>query len=281
MVKVSFITFTKNSEDRIKGLLSHVKNIVDEIIVIDGCSTDHTVEIAKAFGAKVYRRRPWGYPDPDRMFAVEKASYEWILHLDDDERLCSKLKRDLRKIIEHAAKHNFSALNIMRITLTPNGKPILGPMYPDMRPRVFRKSNVIFKGLVHQPAQIRGKILCLPEDYYILHFPKHTERKMAFYAKLEALEYYDRYKDISISSLNRALLKLTPITCIPLALYYVTLHLRRRKPFNYLGLMQAFKLARYQSMVNLLMVTRSRKQRLIAKIIQERGITNLLDKVNM
>ena len=253
-----------------------MKDIVDEIIVIDGCSTDHTVEIAKAFGAKVYTRRPWGYPDPDRMFAVEKASYEWILHLDDDERLCNKLKRDLKKIIEHAAKHSFSALSITRITLTPNGKPILGPMYPDMRTRVFRKSKVIFKGLVHQPAQIRGRILCLPEEYYILHFRKYTERKMAFYAKLEALEYYDRYKDASISSLNKALLKLTPITCIPLALYYVVLHLRRRKPLNYLGLIQAFRLARYQSMVNLLMIIRSRKQKLMAKIIQERGLTNLL-----
>ena len=278
VVKISFITFTKNSEDRIGRLLNHVKDIVDEIIVVDGCSTDRTVEIAKTFGAKVYTRRSWGYPDPDRMFAVKKTSYEWVLHLDDDERLCSKLKMNFRKIIEYAAKQNFSAISITRITLTSHGKPILGPMYPDVQIRIFKKDSVDFKGLVHEPVRIRGKVLHLPEEYYILHFPKFTKGKTVLYAKLEALEYYDRYESSSMSLVNKALLKLAPITCIPLALYYLVLHMRRRKPLNYLGVVEAFDLAKYQSMVNLLMASRNRKQKLMAKIIQERGLTPLIDK---
>ena len=124
---------------------------------------------------------------------------------------------------------------------------------------------MVFRGLVHQPVQIRGKILYLPEDYYILRSPKRTKRKRVLYAKLEALQYYDRYKDASMSLLNKALLKLTPITCIPLALYYVVLHVCRGKPLNYLGLIQTFELAIYQSMVNLLMAIRSKKQKLMAK----------------
>jgi len=95
-VKVSFITFTKNSAGRISSLLDHIKDVVDEIIVVDGFSTDGTVEIAKRYGAKVYQRRPWGYVEPDRMFALKMCSHQWVLYLDDDERLCKKLKDEMK-----------------------------------------------------------------------------------------------------------------------------------------------------------------------------------------
>jgi len=76
MVEVSFITFTRNSAYRLRGLLEHVKDVVDEIIVVDGYSTDETVDIARSYGAKVYQRRPWEYPDLDRMFALKQASHD-------------------------------------------------------------------------------------------------------------------------------------------------------------------------------------------------------------
>jgi glycosyltransferase involved in cell wall biosynthesis len=60
MVGVSFITFTRNSAHRLRGLLEHVKDVVDEIIVIDGYSADETIDIARSYGARVYQRRPWG-----------------------------------------------------------------------------------------------------------------------------------------------------------------------------------------------------------------------------
>jgi (heptosyl)LPS beta-1,4-glucosyltransferase len=127
MINISFITFTRNSAHRLRELLEHVKDVVDEIIVIDGYSTDETVDIARSYGAKVYQRKPWGYPEPDRMFALKQASYDWILYLDLDERMSGKLKRDLKSLIEHAEANNICAFRIIRVNLTPRGKPILGP----------------------------------------------------------------------------------------------------------------------------------------------------------
>jgi glycosyltransferase involved in cell wall biosynthesis len=99
-------------------LLEHIKDSVDEILVIDGFSTDDTVEVAKRYGARVYQRKPWGYVEPDRMFALRMASYEWILYLDDDEKLGRKLKSDLRKLIHEAILQDVPAYMIPRINLT-------------------------------------------------------------------------------------------------------------------------------------------------------------------
>jgi glycosyltransferase involved in cell wall biosynthesis len=57
-MKITLLTFTRDSETLIEGLLRNVNGVVDEIIVVDGCSSDRTLEIAKSYGAKVYIRKP-------------------------------------------------------------------------------------------------------------------------------------------------------------------------------------------------------------------------------
>jgi (heptosyl)LPS beta-1,4-glucosyltransferase len=113
--KISFITFTRNSGKRLKLLLENVKDVIDEVVVIDGYSTDDTVEMAKSYGARVFQRKPWGHVEPDRMFALSKASYNWILYLDDDELLGRKLKSELRDLIKEADKEEFAALSTVRV----------------------------------------------------------------------------------------------------------------------------------------------------------------------
>jgi len=169
MVEVSFITFTRNSAHRLRGLLEHVKDVVDEIIVVDGYSTDGTVDVARSYGARVYQRRPWGFVEPDRMFALKQASYDWILYLDDDERLSSKLKKDLKSLIDYAESNDICAFSTMRVNLTPQGKLILGLFYPCRQIRIFKKDRASYRGIIHELPQIRGKILALPNEYYILH----------------------------------------------------------------------------------------------------------------
>jgi glycosyltransferase involved in cell wall biosynthesis len=71
-MKITLLTFTRNSETLIKGLLRNVNGVVDEIIVVDGCSTDETVEIAKSYGAKVYIRKPWGHFELDMALLLIK-----------------------------------------------------------------------------------------------------------------------------------------------------------------------------------------------------------------
>jgi len=175
MVKISFVTFTRNSAHRLRGLLEHVKDVVDEIIVVDGYSTDETVDVARSYGARVYQRRPCGYPDPDRMFALKQASNDWILMLDDDERLCNRLKNELKSIIEDCSIR-FVAIDMLRINLAKGGRIILAPYYPDRVVKIFRKDKITFTGRVHDGSRVSGLTYHLPDEYYLIHltFPMQS-----------------------------------------------------------------------------------------------------------
>ena len=275
MVEVSFITFTRNSAHRLRGLLEHVKDVVDEIIVVDGYSTDRTVDVARSYGAKVYQRRPWGFVEPDRVFALKQASYDWILYLDDDERLSSKLKRDLKSLIDYAESNDICAFRIVRVNLTPQGKPILGPFYPDGQIRIFKKDRALYRGLVHELPEIQGKILALPDEYYIIHlWNKIWSRKQAQYARIQALQYF---KIEHPSKIRRVLWHSLPATSIPYYFYLLYAYsLRGKKTFNLEAIRCTIGKMLYDSLLFTLIKLRSKKQKEIAKLISEKGFIQIL-----
>lgn len=82
---LSVCMIVKNEEEMLGDALESVKNLADEIIVVDTGSIDKTVEIAESFDAKVYSYK-WKDDFSDaRNFSLGKATQEWILVLDADE----------------------------------------------------------------------------------------------------------------------------------------------------------------------------------------------------
>jgi (heptosyl)LPS beta-1,4-glucosyltransferase len=276
MTKISFITFTRNSAHRLKELLEHIKDIVDEIIVVDGYSTDETVDVARSYGAKVYERKPWGYPDPDRMFALKQASYNWILMLDDDERLCNKLRIDLRDIIDKCSIEDFVAIDLLRMNLSKYNRIILAPYFPDRVLKIFRKDRVIFTGRVHNGPKVFGKTYHLPEKYYLIHLPYHEDgwlKKMITYAYFQCIQY-----DCITggNKLRQAFIHSLPFTAIPYYLYLLSTFVMKKVPINALSLKYTWRRAFYDSVLQILMKTRSDMRRRIAKEVSEVGFSQLL-----
>ncbi|MEM4468891.1 MAG: hypothetical protein QXS32_07505 [Candidatus Nezhaarchaeales archaeon] len=182
----------------------------------------------------------------------------------------------MRILLRTAEEKNISAFSIVRINLSRNKKPLLGPFYPDRQIRIFRKDKVTFKGLVHELPIVHGNICHLPEDYYILHFP-HSRgffpKKLICYAYLEAMEYY-RHK--TRSKLRRALWGLAPLSTPLIYAYHLALPLKRKKPFNIPTLIYTFRQSIYESLVHTLMKLRSKKETRRAKRIEEKGLIQLL-----
>jgi len=94
---ISACMMVKNEEELLLQCLESIKDVVDEIIIVDTGSTDRTVEIARGYGAKVYYH-PWENDfSKHRNQSIGYASGEWILWIDADEELregCGSLLKE-------------------------------------------------------------------------------------------------------------------------------------------------------------------------------------------
>ena len=97
----------KNEEKYIKDCLESVKDIADEIVIVDTGSTDSTISIAESYGAKVYHFEWINDFSAARNFALSKSNGEWILYLDADERLDSKSIHELKRIISTSQRTGY------------------------------------------------------------------------------------------------------------------------------------------------------------------------------
>jgi glycosyltransferase involved in cell wall biosynthesis len=91
---LSVIIITKNEEDSILACLSSVQ-WVDEIVVLDSGSTDRTVEICQAFGAKVEVTKDWQGFGKQKNRALALATHDWVLSIDADERVSEALRLEI------------------------------------------------------------------------------------------------------------------------------------------------------------------------------------------
>lgn len=83
-LSISVFMITLNEEDRIGASISAIKDIVDEIVVVDSGSTDNTLNICKDLGAKVSHRDWTGYGE-QKKHAESLCKNDWVINLDADE----------------------------------------------------------------------------------------------------------------------------------------------------------------------------------------------------
>jgi len=190
---LSAIILTHNEEQNIRECLENIQNIVDEIIVIDGQSSDKTVEISREYTDKIFIREPKGYADPDRQFAIEQCSGEWILYIDADERFspaalefirCRLFMRDDNVDAYAFPRRAYYDKDCTKYTKYAN--------YPDYQKRLFRKRGATISYRVHTQVEVSGYVRELSDNYYMIHLTPDTYSLDAFtrhhlrYAKLEA-----------------------------------------------------------------------------------------------
>ncbi|OEF98891.1 hypothetical protein BHF71_02895 [Vulcanibacillus modesticaldus] len=98
---LSLCIITKNEEKKLPLCLKNIKDVVDEIVIVDTGSTDKTVKVAKQAGAKVYFKK-WDNDFSEiRNYAIEKASGKWILFLDADETLSIDDSRKIKGLLNN------------------------------------------------------------------------------------------------------------------------------------------------------------------------------------
>lgn len=171
MVKISACVIVKNEERNIGQWIDNVKNIADEMIVVDTGSTDKTVEIAEKGGANVFHFEWRDDFSAAKNYAWSKAKGEWIIFLDADEYFSVRAQKELRPLIEqingnkkivgiNSPLHNIDA---------DQGNHLISSM---IQSRVFRNMKTLrYVGRIHESLDYTGKkaISFVDTDLAIYH----------------------------------------------------------------------------------------------------------------
>lgn len=160
---ISACLIVLNEEKRIKKVLNNIKSYVDEIVVVDGGSTDNTAAIAEKAGARVFYRKWDNNFGAQRNFAIKKAKGDWIFIIDADETGSLGLLRSLRKFSKskEVDGYAFTRKNYINNKLDRIEKTKINLFKKDAR----------YKAKIHeQPEGLKRVLIIHDEDIYLNHY---------------------------------------------------------------------------------------------------------------
>lgn len=195
MIQLSVAIITLNEEKNIARCLESVKELADEIVIVDSNSTDNTENICKSFGARFIKHPFEGYGKQKR-FAVSQAKHHYILSLDADEVVSEKLRISIK-----AMKENFIAdgYTVNRMT-NYGGKWIKhSGWYPDIKLRLFDRRKGEWTGvLIHEKFELHksGKVEHLEGNllHYSFYSVAEHQKQSEKFTSLGAQADYEKGK---------------------------------------------------------------------------------------
>ncbi len=229
MKKLSLVLATYNEEKNIAACLESAKDLADEMIVVDGSSTDKTVEIARSHGAKVIVTDNPPIFHINKQKALDAARNEWVLQLDADERVSERLAKEIEKVIslsdieletyqeslpnkdlflrhQHllekrdgkigTSKGPYNAFFIPRLNFFLGRYLRYGGVYPDGVIRLVRRGKAKFPCRdVHEQIEVEGRVGWLARD--LIHMADPTFRRYrqrnSRYTDLMARQYREEH----------------------------------------------------------------------------------------
>ena len=147
-MKISACIIAKDEEKNISLCLDSLKDQVDEILVVDTGSTDRTAMLAKQAGASVFHYEWENDFSAAKNFALEKATGDWIVFLDADERLTLLASRKVKDFLaEMDVRDEALLIKLINIDVDAEGK-VLDYFYTV---RIFRNHlNLCYQGKIHE-----------------------------------------------------------------------------------------------------------------------------------
>ncbi len=199
---VACIVITKNEERNIADCLASVR-WADDLIVVDAESSDKTVELARASGAKVFVR-PWPGFGLQKNFGMAQASSDWILILDTDERVTEELREEVRICLKQWKSGDPVAYRIPRRNFFYGAWVRRAGVYPDYQVRLFRRGIAQYNDVaVHENLLVDGEIGTLAGhlDHYTERRIQDHFKKFGLYTTLAAQEKAKRVRMVGWTDL--------------------------------------------------------------------------------
>ena len=193
-MKISVVIITYNEADRLEAALKSVREVADEIVIVDRHSTDNTAKIAKKFTDRFYYRDWTNYAD-QKNFANSKAGMPWILSLDADERMSPSLRQEILELKKEDP--SVSAFSMPRQASYLGRWIRHSGWYPDRKIRLFQKDKAHWEGAyVHESLEVEGEVKKLQgvlQHFTYRNISDHV-RRLDTYAGLGAQKLYAEQK---------------------------------------------------------------------------------------
>lgn len=169
---LSVAMIVKDEEHNIRRALDSIKDVVDEIVVVDTGSTDRTPQIVREYTDKLYFH-PWKNDFSEaRNNSLKYPTCEWVLILDADEEASEDFRKNIRSFLESLPP------DVNTIYL-----PTLSYLDWDFKrseiastPRIFRNGTVYYQNIVHNQAIYKPKVV--NANFLIYHYGYIWTRKL-------------------------------------------------------------------------------------------------------
>jgi glycosyltransferase involved in cell wall biosynthesis len=188
---------TLNEERNIQACLESVFQVCDEAIVVDSESTDQTVGVARASGAKVYVQKYLG-DGPQKDYGVKFAKNDWILSIDADERLDEPTIACIKAL--DLPNTPFDAFAMRRKTFVSNRW--MKVWYPDYVVRLYHKHKARYlpiRGHSRVDARVVKRLDC---DLLHYSYRDYSDllRRIDKFASRGAGILYEQHRSVSVLS---------------------------------------------------------------------------------
>ena len=197
MSNLTVVILTKNEEKNIVDVIENAKAVTDKVLIVDSNSTDRTIELAEANGAKVVFRAWDNDFAAQRNFALKHINTDWVLYIDADERMNEKLIQTINEIIDKKEDKQYS---IQRKSLAFGKEFNYGVLRPDFVTRLFKKEHVTWINKVHEKPICSHKLEVM--NGYIIHYTYESWeqwlKKFNQYTSIWAINSYENEKRVSL-----------------------------------------------------------------------------------
>lgn len=158
MTKLSVLYMVRNEEKTISESMSSIKDIADEIVVVDTGSSDKTMHLCRQFHKVKMFSHAWTHNfSAPRNYGIKQCTGDWILYIDGDEVLDKQTASAVLKAV-NSAKENVAGLALRIVDHEEKLDPIAGanpkPFFESPQVRVFRNNKKIwFEGRVNETVE--------------------------------------------------------------------------------------------------------------------------------
>ena len=193
MDKLSAVIITLNEERNIERCLLSLKDVADEIVVVDSLSVDRTKEICEKAEVRFIQESWKGYAET-KNFANSLVTNDWILSIDADEEVDEQLRKE---ILEHKTR-GFKGTYVLNRLTNYCGKWIKhSTWYPDKKVRIFPKEKARLSGeYVHEELELTEQLPQTELKGHLNHYSYYNYKEHRLRA--------DKYSLLTAKKLNAA-----------------------------------------------------------------------------